>query len=121
MTPLEIFNQKWGLVENPSKEIIVEENFVLRNNKRVDIGIAINNIYVAYGIYQPKLEIPENKPSRIYFQKFAFENYQPEFHFSFYFDDKSLIINDLKMNYPYDELLINYNEFHERLKKRFNI
>ncbi len=93
----------------------------MKNGTSVDIGIIIGEVCIAYGIYIPKLEILEKKDSRIYFKKFAFDNYQPEFHFTFYFDDNSIIINDLKMNYPIDELLLNYNEFSQRLKKRFNI
>jgi hypothetical protein len=121
MKSIEIFNHNWSLVDNPSKEIFINEDFILKNGATADIGVSINKEYIAYGIYLPKLEISENKDSRIYFMKYAFENYQPELHYAFYFDDNSLIINDLKINYPIDELLMNYNEFNQRLKKRFNI
>jgi hypothetical protein len=121
MKAIDIFNVKWGIIDDPNNSYSVQENFLLKNGKIVDIGIIINDRCVAFGMYFPILEVTDKSDSRDYFHKYVMEYHQSEIDFAFYFDNDSLIVNDLRYVYPYDELLNDFGDLHKKIKDRYKL
>lgn len=120
MKPIEIFKHKWLLNDLADLNCDIQENYHLKNGETADIGVILNNKCIAFGKYIAKLEVSDKPDSREYFHKYGIDFHQTETEFAFYFDDNVLIVNDLRYNYPFDELLNDYNELFERIKKRTN-
>ena len=118
MKPIEMLKQKWVSNDYIQLNYEIQEDYRFKKGEIVDIGIILNDKCVAFGKYCANLEVSENPDSRIYFHKYGTEHHQTETEFAFYFNDRFLIVNDLRYNYPFDELLNDYNELYERIKKR---
>lgn len=118
MKPLELLKQKWESTDYLQMNYEVQENFTFKNGETVDIGILLDGKCVAFGRYFPNIEVSKEPDSRVYFHKYGTQYYQTETEFTFYFNDNILIVNDLRQNFTFDEILNDYNVLYERIKKR---
>lgn len=118
MKPVEMLKQKWESTDYAHLNYEIQENYQFKNGETVDIGILLHKKCIAFGRYFPKIEVSDAPESRVYFHKYGMEYHQTETEFAFYFNESFLIVNDLRYNYPFDELLNDYNELYERIKKR---
>ena len=114
MKAIDIFNVKWGVIDYTNNSYSIQENFSLKNGTTADIGITINGKCLAFGMFFDKLEINDKSVSRDYFHKYGMEHHQYEIDFAFYFDNDSLIVNDLRYVYPFDEVLNDFRYLHKR-------
>ncbi|MEY3079578.1 MAG: hypothetical protein RL086_731 [Bacteroidota bacterium] len=118
MKPIERFRQKWASNDYLKLHYEIQENYTLKNGEVVDIGIIFKGKCIAFGKYFSKLNAFDNPDSNVYFMQYGKEHHQDEIEFAFYFDNNSLIINDLRINYPLDESSNDYNLLFDRIKKR---
>lgn len=122
MKPITVFEKKWLKIKSPllvNYQII--ENYKLQNDAMADIAIFSNDKCIAFGNYFDKLQLPSENEIRYYFHgKHGFIGCGTLSLFWFYFDDKDIIINDHRHNYPYDEIMTDYNDFFSRLTQDKN-
>ena len=121
MKAVDIFNAKWGVINDPNNSYSIQEKFLLKNGTTADIAITINGKCLAFGMFFDKLEINDKSISRDYFHKYAMEYHQSEIDFAFYFDNDSLIVNDLRYVYPFDEVLNDFSDLHKKIKERYKL
>ena len=118
MKPVEMLKQKWESIDYAHLNYEIQANYQFKNGEMVDIGILLDGKCIAFGRCFPKVEVTDIPDSRVYFHRYGMECHQTETEFAFYFDNDSLIVNDLRHVHPFDELLNDYTELYERIKKR---
>ena len=123
MKPITVFEKQWLKIKSPllvNYRII--ENYKLKNDAMADIAIFSNDNCIAFGNYFDKLQLPsENDELRFYFHgNHRFIGCGASSLFWFYFDNKDIIVNDHRYNYPYDEIMGDYNDFFSRLTQDTN-
>lgn len=99
---LELFKQKWVSKQFDDYNVEFLENHEITAGEIVDIAILLDNKCVAFGCYFDDLTISEDKNSRFFFHSIGMKKAY-SFKLAFYFDEHSLLINDLNCVYPFDE------------------
>ena len=121
MTPKEIFINHWNGIKDPkSRDYTIKDNFLLQNGKKADIVIHLNDECIGFGNYLDELIFSPQKGERYYFHgKHGFIGCGTKSKVWFYFDKNNIIINDLKYNLPYDELMNDFDVFFIRLQSNY--
>lgn len=114
MKVIDIFILKWSAITDPKNSFSIQENFLMKNGTTADIAITINGKCLAFGLFFDELEINDKSDSRDYFHKYILKYHQSEIDFAFYFDNNSLILNDLRYVYPFDEVLNDFSDLHKK-------
>lgn len=111
------FFKLWEKVSPEIKsQITVMENFELGNQTVVDIALFLGDKCLAFGNFYEFLETPTEEKTRKYFYgNHGFMSCGTPSRLWFFFDNESILINDHKWLYPYDELMENVQEFVSRM------
>lgn len=118
--PLQIFlNSHWENLDDKSKEkYSLISDFILLNNDIVDVAIVQKNNpneIFALGKYYNEIIKPTENEIRYYFHNGGLIGCGTSSNIWFYFDKNSIIANELKYDYPYDELIKDINDLLQRM------